>query len=107
MRLTREILKAGESFSEEVKLLISIKEITPLSALAFLSDIGDVRGLKTERKMNSYLGLVPRVRKSANKSKDGHINKASRNLTRTIFTQSLIPAPFTLIPNDLFTITNL
>ena len=91
-KLTREIIRAGESFQDEVKLLISIKGITPLSALAFLADVGDVRRFKTVRKMNSYLGLVPKVRKSANKSKDGHINKASRNLTRTILTQSLIQA---------------
>jgi transposase len=40
--LTKEIFYAGKPFEKEVKLLISIKGITPLSALAFLSDVGDV-----------------------------------------------------------------
>jgi transposase len=90
--LTNEIIKAGISFEKEVKLLISIKGITPLSALAFLSDVGDVRRFKTLRKMNAYLGLVPRIKESGDKTRVGHINKASRKLTRSLLTQSLIQA---------------
>ena len=90
--LTREIIRAGEPFKDKVKILISIKGITPLSALAFLADVGDIKRFKPVRKMNSYLGLVPKVRESANIGKTYHINKASRNLTRTILTQSLIQA---------------
>jgi len=57
-----------------VKLLITIKGITPLTALAFLADVGDVRRFKSLRKMNAYLGLVPRVKASGGKSMSGHIN---------------------------------
>ncbi len=39
--------------------------------------------------MNAYLGLVPKVKDSGGKSKSGHINRASRKLTRTILTQSI------------------
>jgi transposase len=39
-QLTREILYAGRSFEDQVKLLISIKGISALTALAFLSDVG-------------------------------------------------------------------
>jgi len=90
--ITREIMRAGVPFEDKVKLLISIKGITPLSALAFLADVGDIKRFKSVRKMNSYLGLVPKVKESANKGKNCHINKASRYLTRTILTQSLIQA---------------
>ncbi len=90
--LTREIMRAGAPFQDKVKILISIKGITPLSALAFLADVGDIKRFKSVRKMNSYLGLVPKVKESANKGKSCHINKASRNLTRTILTQSIIQA---------------
>lgn len=48
-QLTKEIFYAGKPFEKEVKLLISIKGITPLSALAFLSDVVDVRRFKTTR----------------------------------------------------------
>ena len=88
--IKKEILLAGEPFSYEVKLLITVRGITPLSALAFLADVADVERFKTLRKMNAYLGLVQKVRESGGKSKPGHINRASRSLTRTILTQSVL-----------------
>jgi hypothetical protein len=42
--------------------------------------------------MNAYLGLVPRIKESGNSTKVGHINRASRKLTRSLLTQSLIQA---------------
>jgi len=87
--LGREIILAGEPFQNEVKLLMTIKGITPLTALAFLSDIGDITRFKSLRKMDAYLGLVPKSKDSGGKSKPGHINRESRKLTRTILTQSV------------------
>jgi len=88
-RVKQEILLAGESLKEAVKLLITIKGITPLTALAFLADIGDINRFKKQKKMNAYLGLVPACKESGGKSKTGHINRESRKLTRTILTQSI------------------
>jgi len=93
-QLAKEIWYAGKPFEKEVKLLISIRGITPLSALAFLSDVGDVRRFKTTRKMNAYLGLVPKLKESGDMSRAGHINRASRKTTRTLLTQSLVQAMF-------------
>lgn len=93
-RLVEEIMYAGKPFEKQIKLLITIRGITPLTALAFISDVGDITRFKTLRKMNSYLGLAPRIKESGNKSFHGHINRASRNLTRTILTQSLVQAMF-------------
>ncbi len=56
-------------------------------ALAFLADVADVRRFRTLRKMNAYLGLVPRASNSGGKSRPGHITRESRKLTRTILTQ--------------------
>jgi transposase len=88
-RIRQEIILAGEPLKEAVKLLITIKGITPLTALAFLADVGDIGRFKTQKKMNSYLGLVPKVKDSGGKNKSGHINRESRKLTRTILTQSI------------------
>jgi transposase len=89
-KIKKEILLAGEPFSYEVKLLITVRGITPLSALAFLADVADIERFRTLRKMNAYLGLVQKVRESGGKSKPGHINRASRSLTRTLLTQSVM-----------------
>ena len=88
-RIRKEILLTGEPLKGAVKLLITIKGITPLVALAFLADIGDIERFPTLRKMNAYLGLVPRVKESGGKSKSGHITRESRKLTRTLLTQSI------------------
>ena len=88
-RISKQILLAGESFSSQVKILITLKGITPLSALGFLADVADIKRFRTLRKMNAYLGLVPRVKESGGRSRAGHINRASRGLTRTLLTQSV------------------
>ena len=48
--IKREILLAGEPLSYEVKLLITVRGITPLSALAFIADVADVERFKTPEK---------------------------------------------------------
>jgi transposase len=88
-RIRDEILLTGEPLKEAVKLLITIKGIAPLVALAFLADIGDIGRFRSLRKMNAYLGLVPRVKDSGGKRKLGHITRESRKLTRTLLTQSI------------------
>ena len=59
-----EILRAGRPFELKVKLLLSIRGVTPLLALAFLSEVGDIRRFRSVRKLHSYLGVVPTVRSS-------------------------------------------
>ena len=76
-RLATEILLAGEPLRSQVELLISIKGVTLLVALAFLADVADVQRVRTLRKMNAYLGLVPRAGNSGGKSRPGHITRES------------------------------
>jgi len=42
-RPAAEILAAGEPLKSQVELLISIKGVTPLIALAFMADVADIR----------------------------------------------------------------
>jgi len=58
-----------------------------LIALAFLADVADIRRLETLRKMNAYLGLVPRASNSGGRDRPGHIPREPGKLTRTILTQ--------------------
>ena len=84
-----QIVIASEPIADKIRLLVTIPGITPLSAAAFLADIGDVQRFKSLRKMNAYLGLVPRCHDSGGKSRTGHITRESRKLGRTILTQSI------------------
>ena len=90
--LAREIVVHSEPLAEQIELLVTIPGITPLTAAAFLADIGDVRRFKSLRQMNAYLGLVPHCHDSGGKSRPGHITRESRKLTRTILTQSIYQA---------------
>ena len=88
--LRREICQAGRSLQSEVKLLISIRGLTPLLALAFLSEVGDITRFASARRLHSYLGVVPTVRSSGGVTHNGAINRRSRGLTRSLFTQTVI-----------------
>jgi transposase len=85
--LKREIYKAGKTLEPLMKRLITIKGVTPLLALAFLSDVGDISRFSSARKLNAYLGVVPTVHASGGKATLGHINKRSRSLSRALFSQ--------------------
>lgn len=81
------ILKIGSHFEKEIKLCISIKGVTPFLVLAFLSDVGDITRFKNVRGFNAYLGVVPTVKSSGGITQLGHINRQSRKLARSLFTQ--------------------
>ena len=42
---------ASEPLADQIKLLMSIRGITALTAATFLADVGDVRRFKSQRKM--------------------------------------------------------
>ena len=88
--LKGEICQAGRPLEAEVKLLISIRGVTPLLALVFLSEVGDITRFRSARRLHSYLGVVPTVRSSGGVTHNGAINRRSRGLTRTLFTQAVI-----------------
>ena len=85
--LDRQIIQYGSFLSEDVELLMSVKGISPLMALAFLADVGDISRFPSIRRLNAYLGLVPVTRSSGKREFQGHIIRCSRHLTRTLFTQ--------------------
>ena len=88
--LKEQILQAGKPFEAQLKLLLSIRGVTPLLALAFLSEVGDIRRFRSARRLHSYLGVVPTVRSSGGTTHNGAINRRSRKLSRTLFTQAAI-----------------
>ena len=83
------ILEMGVFFEKEIKLCISIKGLSPFLVLAFLADIGDIKRFKNVRGFDAYLGVVPTVKSSGGKIYMGRINKQSRKLARTLFTQPI------------------
>jgi len=87
--LTKQIIRYGAFLQEDVEILISIKGVSPLLALGFLADVGDIYRFPSIRRLNAYLGLVPVTRSSGKTEFQGHIIRCSRHLTRTLFTQAV------------------
>ena len=87
--IKKAILKVGEYFKDEVELLISIKGISPFTALAIMSDIADISLFPSAKKLCNYLRSAPRVDKSNQTVKIGRINKESRKLTIGLLLQSV------------------
>jgi transposase len=88
--LQREIYRAGQPFEEQVRLLIGIRGVTPLLALGFLSEVGDIRRFRSLRALLAYLGVVPTVRSSGGTTHVGRLNRRSRSLARTLFTEAVL-----------------
>lgn len=87
--IAQAIITNGSFLQNEVELLLTIRGMSPLLALAFLADAGDVRRFKSRRCMCAYLGVVPSTDSSGGKTRHGRIIKESRKLTRTLFTQAM------------------
>jgi transposase len=64
--------------------------VTALLVLGFLAEVGDVKRFHGLRGMLAYLGVVPTVRSSGGTTHVGRINRCSRSLCRTLFTQSVL-----------------
>jgi len=88
--LQREIYRAGQPFEEQVQLLIGIRGVTPLLALGFLSEVGDIHRFRSLRALLAYLGVVPTVRSSGGTTHVGRLNRRSRSLARTLFTEAVL-----------------
>jgi transposase len=84
--LQREIYRAGRPFEEQVRLLIGIRGVTPLLALGFLSEVGDIHRFRSLRALLAYLGAVPTARSRGGITLVGRLNARSRSLARILFT---------------------
>jgi len=84
--LESKLAKQGKEgrFKKEVKRLMEIRGVDFYSALADMAVIGTVERFPDDRKISSWVGIVPRVRQSGSKEYHGHITKAGSGLLRWI-----------------------
>ncbi len=71
---------------------MSIKGIGVKSAAVLLSVIGEVRDFKSEDRLASYFGIVPRVRNSNETVHHGRITKQGSRMGRTTLVQCTLVA---------------
>nr|MDO8081226.1 IS110 family transposase [Candidatus Freyarchaeota archaeon] len=80
---------AEESFGDEnVKLLMTISGVDYYTALLFVSEIGDVSRFPSAAKLASWLGIVPELRESGERSRRGGITKEGSPRVRWALVQA-------------------
>lgn len=75
-------------FRQEIELLVSIKGFSPLTAIALMSDVVDIKRFSSVKKFCAYLRTAPRVKSSNDKTVIGS-TRHSRSLTCTLMSQSV------------------
>jgi len=72
--------------------ITSIKGIGPKSGTILLSVIGDIDHFPSQKKLDAYFGIVPRVRNSSDHIHHGRITKQGSKLGRTTLVQCTLIA---------------
>jgi transposase len=88
-KVKQEILSCGRIFIKEINLLTSIKGISPFTAIAIMSEIGEIGRFKGPKQFCSYLRAGQKIDSSNLKKKVGSICKRSRKLVMTLLMQSI------------------
>jgi len=77
-----------ECYREPVKILCAFKGVKTLTALSFISEIGDFRRFSTAGQFMAFLGLVPSERSSGDKRRQGGITKAGNSHLRKLLIEA-------------------
>lgn len=89
--IDKEIRSLAETprYREPVSWLMAFRGVNVLSAMVFVTELGDIRRFPSPRKLMAFLGLVPGVHQSGD-SKRGRcsITKAGNRYLRHILTQA-------------------
>ncbi len=83
-----ESIAAQDCYGPQTRKLTAFKGIKTLTALSFITDIGDFRRFATARQFMAFLGLVPSERSSGNKRRQGGITKAGNSHLRRLLVEA-------------------
>ena len=81
-------LSRSDDYAQDVELLCSLPGVGTLTAMTWLTEIGQIDQYKTLDHLCSYIGLVPSTHSSSDKEKVGHITPRSQNRVRSMLIES-------------------
>jgi transposase len=85
-----EILARSSRYAAAVGELVKLQGVGSLTALVFLTEIGDVGRFANRRQISAYLGLVPRSYESgAADDRKGHITRQGSSRVRRVLCQAV------------------
>lgn len=86
-----ELSQAVEAQAQQdarVRLLMTHPGVGPITGLAFVLVVGDVRRFARSKKLTSYLGLIPSEESSGSRRRLGAISKQGNTLLRTLLVEA-------------------
>jgi len=83
-----EMLLPQWSLSPVVYSLMSLRGIDKLAAIIILAELGDISRFDSPAQLMSYVGLVPLVHSSGEKTYRGKITRTGNSYVRSLLTQS-------------------
>jgi transposase len=86
-RLDETVSEIGRR-DERVKRLMTMPEIGPVTAVAFVATLDEVGRFQGAHQVEAYLGLVPREWSSSEVQKRGHITKAGNSRLRWLLVEA-------------------
>lgn len=88
--LDAEILEMSglERYRDHVRVLRGFKGVDTLTAMVFITELGDLKRFANPRQLMSYLGMVPSVHQSGDTHRGGSITKAGNSYLRHVLVQA-------------------
>ena len=89
--LEREVCELAETgrYGEPVRELVKFKGVGTLTAMVFLTEMGDLSRFSNRRQVASYLGLTPTSNESGdNSNRKGHISRQGPGRVRKVLCQA-------------------
>lgn len=89
--LTKEIAELSKSkdFAKNATLLRSIPGVGPLTSMAILLELGDLKRFKNSRQLAAYVGLTPSQYSSGEKVYMGRITRSGKALVRKMLVEAV------------------
>lgn len=81
-------LSEQDKYRDQVRVLCAFRGVSVLTAMVFLTEIGDLSRFPSPRKLMAYLGLVPEVHQSGESSRRAGITKAGNARLRHVMVQA-------------------
>jgi transposase len=85
--LDQAVVEAAES-NEKARLLMTQPGVGPITSLAFVLTMGDVKRFARGKQVASYLGLIPREYSSGGKQRLGSISKQGNGFMRMLLVEA-------------------
>src|SRR5206468_6833105 len=80
-------MEAAEK-NEKAKLLMTQPGVGPITSMAFVLTMGDVKRFPRGKQVASYLGLIPREYSSGGKQRLGSISKQGNSFLRMLLVEA-------------------